>query len=1070
MRTFLSVMMLMAALMVATPAQALWTVGDMDAQSVPRILYGPGGESAVREKLARQPYLSMYNSILGVAARSYTLDDHEIGAEQNKGNIAKAAAFVYAMDRRIVDGAPVAFAGEDDRLAYGRKAELLLANMNTLSRMTSFMNAVLDIHTAQELTLYITAYDILRGAAYPFEDESLVRDNLVALASDFYKDWIADQYPAVNAYTNNHGSKSASALGLAAIVLNGYVPDSEDDLNAYKQPEAWIEWAMPLLFRVIIDALITRDGAFGEGAPYYTYSAINHNIFLLALHRYVGAANLASWNIGGLVYGDLLTHPMNARFHDWLVRIMMPDGSFPPFDDSSPGGRYMFGEMSMLPNGGLYRWAWERQPGYPVFQDSIHQDVDTIVWFDDAVTAQNPQDLGWPENQFLYDGGAAIFRSDWLDGDARYLIMMAEHGKAKCWTRTYDGHDLDGAGGHDHNDPGAIHLAAYGENLLLDAGYLGWTQHSQVYNAHNHNLVLIDGKGPALMHMKLPNLVQDENGEWVVAEGEEGGYIPGKDGDAYLTDTVDLPGLAYARMDTRYFEKAPDSSVSRHTLFVDERAFIVWDEILPDDGANHRYTVLWHGNGGGDSGGTFEALEDGGIWRRDNARVTVRGRAAGGPLSWTVAEDVHDPGDRRPRTHSVIKGEAQGLRGDIVSVIVPEPARGDVATAAWDEDAGLWRIAPPIFVDGDIEQDAEPVRADDNESRMALGVEAEFSVRQTEETLTGCGLTATAKALYCDRDAESGLLTRFAAWELQEVVWDDAPLAMADAPVRLMMVTQRVEPDFPIQVIADVALPEDAPLPVTLRLSVPWSGLDGMQVESACPAEEQDGLLVFTLYADERIVVSPTNAPHTLRSVQVSVSPAAPVVGDTVTLDANALCGEPLSDDASRFELVQAPLFSEVELAAPVSNVTTFIPDLPGTYMIAVSLPDLEHQPATVARVDVALPLPVDGDIDGDDDPETDSDQDGLIDGDLDDDAETEIEEESETPLDGDEEPDLELDEDGATDGDTDLAPVDGDFDEPGENAEGCGCRQTQPDAASALVLVALLLLAAGRRRRAANR
>lgn len=999
-----------------------WQVGDMDPTPVPRSLYGPGEEDVLRARLSREPYLALYASVLNTANRSYTLDNHDNTTALNRGNIAKTAAFVYAMNRTISGGQPVPFPDEDSRLAYGRKAETLLLNMYTRSRMTSLPNMIVGIHTAQELTLHVTAYDLLRGADYPFEDEAQVIANLADLTADFYRDWVKDQYPAVNTMTNNHASKATAAIGLAAIVLNG-LDLGEDD--GFRDPWAWIRWAIPLLDRVIMDSLVTRDGVFGEGAPYYTYSAINHTIFLMALRRYVGVQNLDAWEQeDGRVYGDMLTRIENRRLYDWLVKIQTPDGSFPPFDDSSPGGIALFPHTAPMSNHRLYLWAWERQRNYPHLPESIHQAAETIAWYDDLVQPKSPVELGWPENVFLYDGGSAVFRSDWEDRDARYLIMMAEHGKAKCWGMTREGKPRDGAGGHDHNDPGAIHLQAYGEPLLLDSGYLGWSQHSLVYSAHNHNLVLIDGQGPALMRIKAPNLVQDENGDWIIPEGEEGGYIPGEDGDAYLNDFFDLPGMAYARMDTRYFVKAPSSDVTRHVWFLGGLAFIVWDEITPDDGEPHTYTILWHGNGGGESGGEFTALDDGGIWTRPNARVTVRSQGQS-PLSWEIDEDVHDPGSRQPTTHTVIKGSLTDGRASLVSLLLPEPAAGQVGHIDYEPETRLWTLTLN-----------SPARGDEPPDPDVFG----FHAPEPGEPARACNMETDARALLCRRDPDSGLVTHFTLIRPEGGEGGVARLAY------------HLETGPDPRVTVDVHLVPGADVPVWVDVEIPFE-YTALRIDGACARHDEGAepnRIRLSVMRDSRITIVPGES-ETLRSHTVlRARPEEPMVGDWVEIDASLSC--PRNAVLEEYRLIEVPSLSQTALIDQGDRIG-FIPDLPGVYLVDGKVRgagDDRH----VLRIEVTPyrePEPEDGDIDGDMDAEEETDIPPVLDGDLDEEDEDESDEEQ--PEDGD-----------AREGDEDE-PEDGDDEDraPAGDGEGCGCR-AQPDRASLLVFFLLLGVLARRR------
>lgn len=1035
---YLTMLLFLIVVLQTSLANAYWSQNEMDWQSVPRVVFGPGGESEIVSRLDREPFITLYKRVFSRANQGYDLDNHDKFREQGKANIAKAAAFIYAINKTVDNsGNIVDFATEDDRLAYGQKAEFLLTNMLTESRMTSFVNMVLDIHTAQELQLWATAYDILNGAGYPYENKELVKENVIDLAADFYKDWVDDQFPAVNSLNNNHMVKSAAALGVAAIALNGYEGYiAEEDPEGFRKPENWIDLAVVLCDRIMLDAQVPIDGGYGEGAGYLFYSAINHLPFFRAMHRYVGEKG---YKLDGFEYGDLLFRRDHELIHDWMVKTIMPDGTFPPIDDNSPGTQYSFAEVLDFPNAGVYRWAWDFQRVQYFSSGSVDQSVESLVYYDEDVTPLSPVDLGWNKNQFMYDAGISIFRSDWEDRNAVYLYMVSEHGIAKGTPVTREGNELQGAGGHDHNDPNVIHLYAYGSPLLLDPGYLGWEDHSMVYDADNHNLILVDNKGPELFQMVLPMLVQDENGEWVVKEGEEGGYVPGSDGDAFLRDHFDVSNLSYSRSDTEYFSKAPESIWSRHVLFVHEKYFIVFDDMKYLDGESHTAGLLWHGNGGGDSGGDFEQLEDGAKWEYADAKVNVKVFSPGNEITFTTEENYHDPGNRRALTHTVLRSSVDSDEGvSFISFLLPEPKANENLFVT-DMDDGKWyRIN-----DADFTSDENYIEG--------------FAAAKDISALTACnGFTARAKGLFCVSYMEN--LQRFALIEGTELKDSkNETLFSSDVPVRIFAEWMFTD-NLSTTLIGNIDLldnqsatvkfkrPEDSP--VTFASGV-------------CSAEvTEDGMLTLTFHksGDFTIEITPqVKAASIYPHAVLSADSILVEMGDTVTIDPLRSCSQ--SKGLSyQYKLVEKPEFSQSYIKSNNDKTISITTDYYGVYIVELTVSENMLNDTHRIRIETLPQVIEDEEVEVEFEGDEDYEEESMIDGDEDlPEMEPEIELEEETFE--------EEDEVMPEDGDEETVIVDGDEETVKMNISG-GCQNGGN--ASILLLAALLMLMLRRNKKAA--
>ncbi len=1020
-------------------ALASWGLDGMDWESVPRVILGPGDENTVRESLDREPYITIYKRVVDKANRSYDLENHDVGPEQVKASIAMSAAFVYLIDRKVIsagrDYAAVPFDTPAERDEYGARAELLLQNMHTLSRMTSFSNGGLDIHTSQELLMYAAAYDTLRGAGYTFEQSDLCTENVVSLASDFYKDWTHDLAGPMNAYNENHMSKSASSLGMAAIALNGYEPAPEDELGEFKHPEEWIDFGVKRTEFIILDALVSREGAYSESSVYYGYTAINHIPFMQALNRYTDGRG---WDVDGVHYDDLLTDPRNAEIHDWLVRIRQPDGRFPPFDDCTPNGSYTFGNMSALPNAGLYRWAWEHQSTAYSSGGSIPQDVFILTNYDDSISAVSPDEFGWSPTQFLFDGGQAVFRSSWSE-DATYMILLAEHGIAGGWAREKDYDDIQGAGGHEHIDPGQIHLFAHGKALLMDAGYLGWSNHEKVNNAYNHNILLVDDKGPGKPYLVLPELGQDENGEWIVIPGKEGGWVPGDDGEAYLTQQYDGTKIDMARVKTRYFKKVTDTEWTRTALFINDNYFAVIDEVETLDGSEHSFTMQWHGNGGGTSGGTFDDSNHfSASWINGDAGVEVGTIALGQNQSYSNDEQIHDAGSWAEQTHSRWMSHSDGSKVIFGSFIVPFLSE--------EEDM---HIVIPTCAAADM---------------LCLGADITDGATQFEGQLTAIG-SEEAGNLGCEGTVAKSKV--FASFCQRDVPRDDSPWTGIDA----LFMLEGTE----ISKSGQILVQSDVPISLLLEYSgeagETWSGRywvkDGgeatisiaglpqnVEVKGIC----NEGGMKLVGSGDFSIKATDTELwhLHTIAKVEASLEAPNPwnpiphvMVGDEVKIDAERTCNASGSPALS-FELTEKPFYSE----ASISDTGLIVPDFPGDYFVEVTSSQAREEDKKIVRFH-ALPSQVDGD-------EEESESETELESEGDGDMELELEADAEA---------WELEESMEEDGDLDdeSTELEKEEQEPvwnTANDKGCNCRSTGNEPALIVMTALALILGMLRRRR----
>jgi hypothetical protein len=699
-----AVLLLLAAL----PASAAWQPEGVDLTR-PRLLFRAGDLPMIHARLDREPYITLMREVLRRMrnADGIALDDHAIGSERLKARATKSLAFLYAIDRTVEDGAVVPFASAAEREAIGRRAHDLLLAMYTRSRLAvppPLGGWDRDISTSEELQQYATAYDTLLGAGYDFgADQAVIVERLADLASEIYDNYVHPESASnfVELHHNNHRAKVGAALVVAAVALAEYSAAPGADPRAVRDPADWLEYGLDQADLIMRYTLVTGDGAYGEGPFYFRYTSQNLLPFWRAWDRLVDGAD---WPARGIAVPSHWRHPLLARGLRWALDMTVPDGSLAPQDDGNPGRCYYFGAA---PDAGApaYAWRWANCPTPFDTDGSISLAADAIVNFDDT---QPPAPPAGSPTAFYVEGGNAIFRSDW-GTDAVVAILQAEHDTASEF-----GRDRDGLGvapqSHEHPEPGAYLLHAFGERLAIDPGYFSFTLKTAVDKPQDHNLILVDGAGPKNYLEASFDWLDDPAGR------------PPADGHATLSHTLDTNGLDAARITTRYGQPAAQSAlIQRRVLFLADRYLLFADAVAAPQART--YTWLLHGNGGGDSGGTFAATPHGGRWQRPGASLELGLAFDVAPPAFETGEAVHEEAGGARRTHTVLRASASGAAvrglqlvypspaGDEPPIIEPFDVSGGAGLTLRDEDsdrrvAAAWRaaggaelaIAPPGVV------------------------------------------------------------------------------------------------------------------------------------------------------------------------------------------------------------------------------------------------------------------------------------------------------------------------------------------------------------------------------------
>ena len=947
----------------ASPALAsTWTVGAMtDAGPHPRTCLIPDEVDLVLSRLDREPYRTQVARLVTLSGAEVDLDDHDPYSELSKASAARAAAWLFFMDRTVDGGGDVVpFEDEAARDAMGEIAVTYLLAMYTESRAKGFIDFVEDIFTAQELHLWAEALDLLLGADRDIlgEDRDLAIQNVADLTADFYADFAIDNWIACRTLVNNHRTKSMAAMGLAAIALNGENFEASHDDGRY-DPALWIDFAVRNTDFTVRDILTDPDGGYQEAGSYLGYSAIDHAAFLWAWHRYTGGASYEmTWDepvppyyvlgaVDPYTVPDMWSDEVIEATLLWGVRTQLPDGTFPPFDDCTPGSRLFYGAFVSedFANAELFRWAWEHNGQAAGGSTDVAPLI--LAAYDDSIEPLSPDEVGLDRHQVLPYAGQVIFRSSW-ETDAVYAAMLVEHGRAAGMSQTRWGQYIDGAGGHEHTDGTSVMLYANDEALIIDSGYLGWEDHEKVWTPQNHNLILVDGEGPALPVLSVPPFEEGPDGELALTDySVEGGWTAAGDGLTYVTAAdTEAEGIAFAQAATEYFHLTPPTDIQRRMALLADRFVVLHDRARVDDYDSHMLTHTLHTHCGGTSGGEFESTEHGATCSRAGARLTV---AVLSPdtTSYSTREDVHDESHWQELTHTVLETTVEGDTEFLTLLLVEPVVDGehdavDLTVGDCGDTCAAWTWA------------GGACEAWTSQLRSVVGPDGTVLV----EALTGA---------YCADDAAA------AGWF--------AGLGGDPSSV----ITLRVEFDeFGAASHWRASVMGQDADQATVEFDLP--AVAGTQPDGACGWVD-DGAGTWTVeVAAPAVVETAPEARAIVANLRLSSvaqdEPAVVPLGTLAILDASATCSSLNTPLEFAWELEARPEVSDRELPSEEGADISFSPDLPGLYRVAVTASAEDHEDRAVIAFEVEGEPWV-----GDDDDSAPGDDDDAMPGDDDDSA-----------------------------------------------------------------------------------
>lgn len=432
-------------------------------------------------------------------------------------------------------------ASGDER--YGRKA------VEWLDTFVSYP----DWGTGEEMNQSMGAANALAGVACTYDwcydllsetQRQKVRAKLLRQVGEMC--WAGFLDPATAGYwkcdeQNNHRHHRLAGLTLGALAIDG----EEAEAAAYA--------GFALQEARKVAAAVPPDGSSHEGPSYQAFGYSYVVLTFEALRHATGQ--------------DLYAAAPGLRNIPWFRAHMLVPGNKDVFNFSDCGsGTYYFNHYLFRLAGlagdagaqGLLQAAYEAAP------DSFSYYPWDILWHDAALKPAALGDL--PRARYFEDLEVAAYRSSWTDPNALAVFF-------KCGP--YGGHRLNELAqgyvniAHDHPDAGSFLLHWQGQRWALDDGYPRKDKAGA-----NHNLVLIDGKGPL-----------QRGGGWLQP-------IPNMARMGRIDKVVSTPELFAVRGDaTAYYPGM--TAVQRWLAVVGDRYVVICDNLVSAQGAR-RYDWLLH--------------------------------------------------------------------------------------------------------------------------------------------------------------------------------------------------------------------------------------------------------------------------------------------------------------------------------------------------------------------------------------------------------------------------------------------------------------------------------------------
>jgi hypothetical protein len=644
-------------------AQGAWMPGNAD-YSFPRTLLKLQEVPAAQAWLTQPDILPLYRQLYARALSFNPGNMNDTGTRRAAAFAAKDAAFVYLLDRKPIPTGLDTLTDVEAGFMRNKAVNLLNLVNTSVEAYPDFENY---LWRSNELTNNLIAYDLLKGAGVADSVLNNAKVKLQEYAGNLHAEVAFDflNLGFFSLHVDNHALRSAGALGLAAVVLNDMGSSSMDD-----RPTSWLSAGL-----YNIDNVFWRDAGnaqsipgvmagYAEG-PHYLRFGMKHVLpFFHALHNFIPDTTLSISFDGNTRNVRHPWHDPNySLLYEWVMRTRLPDGRFPALEDSFTDVCYP--ELAILE-----KPEYVVKPNFSRFHPSQtsnmweqlnHSSDDVVADYIASMTA--PQAVNYPDLQGLASSGNLVFRSGW-DSTSTFVHFTAKNGKMRT-----------SAKGHNQADASSFTLMSRNQLLALDPGYLKWDRRLEVAEAPHHNLILVDGIGPA------------------TATTTSAG-----DADAFIEDVFDLEGLDYAEVRCAY----NGVDVVRRPLMMRKDYLILADHCW--DGVSHNYDWRLHGHGleGGDSihgGFNYDASSQQGVWHKNGVNLSATVTARGGISGMSRQTNIHELRYDSLEEHTTLVVNKSGLEARFLTILLPFEADSSNVGPLCAPQCGSLKIVRNGFMD-----------------------------------------------------------------------------------------------------------------------------------------------------------------------------------------------------------------------------------------------------------------------------------------------------------------------------------------------------------------------------------
>ncbi len=509
-----------------------------------------------------KPILSQANSLLSLSPPAAP-----VGADYTKLSLAArdvtvlAFAFVATGDARYLTAGRQYLVSFDSWPLWGADSKL----------------GDRDLTLGFMLRACAMAYDWIYDSLST-SDRAAVHDAIVKHAQEMYEaasgpykaDW-ANWWP--QSFGQNHWDNNNSALGLAALALDGECDSST----------TWLNHAIREMRKDSFNLANIGDGTWHEGCLYQNSKLTATMPFYYNLKRLKGIDCLPKNYLSAYALFALYNYlPSNRQMVMTFSSYLRDWGGW-----LSAAGYSLLSLAASACNSGYAQWLWNKmgtELGRSSYQAGNH--ISEFFYYSPSIPAATPFNL--PLSRTFPDLEGVIWRSGWGADELTFGLISGSYGGRFLYNQYLSKRypfDADGANlnvGHNHADANTFWL--YRGTVTLIGENEGRSLYNDLnfaYRSSSHNTLLVDGRG-----QYFPT--------------NQTGVYTGNDGSLRCSRSVQGYDFVEADASKRYRATNSDGSIGdplismfvRNVLFVRPFYFVIVDNVA--DSAAHAYEMRFH--------------------------------------------------------------------------------------------------------------------------------------------------------------------------------------------------------------------------------------------------------------------------------------------------------------------------------------------------------------------------------------------------------------------------------------------------------------------------------------------